>query len=444
MDPWDRGGAMEGVELQIRPGHGVFHPGTSRYPLSLDQRAAQAMNLTQAKIQLEAKLKSINGFYASPHSEGHTEPPHCKRCNGKKLRIAEAYYDFYVSYAPWNSNRPDLKDELEKNFNDPQGPELEKMHQIFQIVLREHVKNDLCTPQNTDDDNTYNYKQRTADMFDQGVSSSDILEFYVNAQFQTSNQNTVDFITAMQEAVTPEQRAQAYANYYCKSLPDDPPQVRNFKSKYARIFEQLIPHDEVVDAMRKEAEETQHSKVSALKDNLGALQMGHSAHLKAKARKAEKDQRIHDRDSSPQYVSCSLEKCPLEPDIMRDETVECLICDWLEHKGGRRGRFYYCCVEHAEEDFDEHERQEHQCSMGERCIYYPEVGPSGESRHDGTELCGICYDCEDNDLTSYFCSDECYKHNLELHQEETHYGRDIPNTATHLDPFEPAKDLEIL
>ncbi|KAF4632221.1 hypothetical protein G7Y89_g5907 [Cudoniella acicularis] len=434
---------MSGLELQMRPGQ-AFDPGTSMYPLSLDQRAAQAEYLSQAKAQLELKLKSINGFYASPHAERHNGPPNCERCNTKKRRIAEAYCDFYLSYAPWNSNRPDLKDELDRRFNDPSGPQLGGMHEVFQTVLRDHIKNDLCAPKPYDDPDTYAYKSMTSDMFDDDSSAKEILDYYLDCQLNFADPNIKDFIYAMQDARTPEQRAQAYINYYCKPLPADTPQVKNFKAKYARMFEQLTPHDIVVATMRKEAEDSQHSKVSTLRHRLGELQMAQSAHLKNKARKAEKDQRMQEREPSPRYVNCSLENCPLDINITTDEITECLICDWLERKGGRRGHFYYCSVEHAEEDFDDHERHEHQCSMGSRCLYYPDIGPPGEGRQDGTELCGVCYDCEDHDLVSYFCSEECYRTNLEIHREEIHYGRDIPNTAQHLDGFVPAMDLEIL
>lgn len=56
---------------------------------------------------------------------------------------------------------------------------------------------------------------------------------------------------------------------------------------------------------------------------------------------------------------------------------------------------------------DEHDRADHQCCMGGRCFYFPQPGPPGETG-DG----GVCQDCADEEFTSYFCSQDCYHHNL--------------------------------
>ena len=45
--------------------------------------------------------------------------------------------------------------------------------------------------------------------------------------------------------------------------------------------------------------------------------------------------------------------------------------------------------------------------MGNRCYYSPQPGPPGE-----TGAGGICPDCEEHEISSYFCSQECYSHNL--------------------------------
>jgi hypothetical protein len=45
--------------------------------------------------------------------------------------------------------------------------------------------------------------------------------------------------------------------------------------------------------------------------------------------------------------------------------------------------------------------------MGNKCIYYPEPGPEGE-----TGAGGICPDCMDEGYVSYSCSQACYKANL--------------------------------
>ncbi|RDL41040.1 Uncharacterized protein BP5553_01019 [Venustampulla echinocandica] len=415
------------------------------YPLSVDQRTAQGEQFRQAKQQLESKLKTIASFYSSPHAEAHTGPPNCERCNTKRRRITEAYYDFYLTNTPWDAADPSLRADLDKTFNNPQGDRLDHMHKIVQSVVREHIRHDLCSPDPADDVDTFNYKQVGAEMFRQDRDTKEILNCYTEAQLKTiRDPNIVEFIRASEAANTPDQRAQTYINYYCRLTTTDTPQQKNFKSKYARMFEQLMPRDVVVTAMRKEAEELQASKLSDLEHRLGELQMAQSAHLKAKARKAEKDKMIHAREASPRYVSCSVEECPLDINVTSEEVIECGICEWLSRKGGKGSHFYYCSVEHAEEDFDNHERREHQCSMGSRCLYSSGMSPAGDSSSDDTELCGICIDCEDHEVVSYFCSDQCYQKNLEAHRDEVHYGRDIPNTARHLDECAVAEELEAI
>lgn len=402
-----------GIEYGNRPDHGVGF-GKSTFPFSIDERVSQAERFQRAKEELESKLKSIRNFYASPHAPAHSGPPNCARCKTKNRRVAEAYYDFYQANAPWNSSRPSDISDLDKVFNDPQGPQLKEMRRIFQTVLREHLKNDLCAPQQGDDADIKKYKAATANMLQNGRDIQDTIKYYTEEQLQASKiPGTADFIKTLQGAKNPTQRAQAYVNFYCKIYPEDTPQQKNFKTKYARMFESLTPHDIVVGAMQKEAEESQASKVSALQREMDELQMAFSAHQKNKAKKAEKDQRIHDRELSPRYVSCNLEECPLDSiNISNEEIIECAICEWLERKGRRRGPIYYCSIEHAEEDFVDHEKHEHQCCMGRACTYYPAIGPGGDSRHDSTDLGGICYDCEIHEVVSFFCSEDCYRVNL--------------------------------
>jgi hypothetical protein len=62
----------------------------------------------------------------------------------------------------------------------------------------------------------------------------------------------------------------------------------------------------------------------------------------------------------------------------------------------------------ADEVKEEHERREHQCSMGDRCIYFPEPGPD---EPNGPQMCGLCPDCKTNNTVSYFCSKACYLKN---------------------------------
>jgi len=95
--------------------------------------------------------------------------------------------------------------------------------------------------------------------------------------------------------------------------------------------------------------------------------------------------------------------------------------------------------------------------MENRCIYYPEAGPN---EADGAQMCGLCPDCRDHDVVSYFCSEDCYRENVvsllniifggdinkgqEAHRDEFHYGREIPNTGAPFDRFQAAMDVEIV
>ena len=93
--------------------------------------------------------------------------------------------------------------------------------------------------------------------------------------------------------------------------------------------------------------------------------------------------------------------------------------------------------------------------MGNRCYYHPLAGPPG-----ATGAGGICPDCADHEVTSYFCSSGCYQYNLvsdltsnescdadyiqDIHREDFHYRRGIQNDADRLERFRPASDLEIV
>jgi len=118
------------------------------------------------------------------------------------------------------------------------------------------------------------------------------------------------------------------------------------------MFEQLIPHDEVLSAMIKEAEDSQAAKIADLQRELNDLQMARSAHMKAKAKKADKDERMMlDREPSPRFVQCGLTGCAIDVNLADGEIIECALCEWLYRRDGSGGRFYYCSVEHAEDDF---------------------------------------------------------------------------------------------
>lgn len=337
------------LELQMRPGHGSL-PGTAAGPATLDVKLLQGDRFRESRDKLETSLQSIEAFYASPQAPRHAGPPDCGRCNTKKRRVAEAYYEYYLSDASgrWDSNLLEYRDEMRRKFSQPEGPQLEEIHALFQSTFREYLKQILLAPKATDNSDINSYKSMAADLLEQGKATNEVLEYYHTSQLNSCNPPTASIIRALNDSKTPRERAQIYISFYCTPSSTDTPQQKNIKQKYARLFEQLIPHDDVLAAWHKEAAASQESKVADLRGRLQELQMGQSAHLKDKARKAANAQR---REPSPRVVSCQREGCPLDVNISgAEEIIECAVCGWLERNGGRQGRFYYCSFEHCEED----------------------------------------------------------------------------------------------
>jgi len=203
-----------------------------------------------------------------------------------------------------------------------------------------------------------------------------------------------------------------------------------------------MSHDSVLQLWKQEALEAQHVEISKLKHRLGELKMAQSAHLKNKAKKAEKDQRMQDREYvivPRQTAKCALERCEREVNVADGDVLECAVCDWLARKdrSERREHAYYCCDEHAQEDFEYHDRNEHTCIMSSYCIYDPEPGP------EETGQGGMCPDCMDNGIVSYFCSQTCYRHNLESHSDMVHYPKGIQGRTDDLEAFRRESDIEV-
>lgn len=342
---------IRGVDLQLRSHQ--THP-SSTYPHSLDRRILEGDQFREAKGRLESTIQSIERYYASPQSGSHGGPPNCDRCQKKIHDIGRAYYEYYLSNDPrcWYADSPQYKQAMQRVFDNPNGYSLDDAHFLSQSALRNHLKQDLCTAQPSDTSEINSLKYMISDVFNEGHSSTgDIINRYLHSIHHASRENpdAGSFVEALQPTTTPEERAQIYIKYYCSPSYNDTPPVKAFKSKYARIFESLAPHDEVLSAMRKEASDAQTSKVSKLRETLGELKMAQSAHLKGKKKKEEKNQRMMEREPSPRMVRCALDVCVNEVDIVGGGVVECAVCEWLEKKGG--GRTVYCSVEHAEADF---------------------------------------------------------------------------------------------
>lgn len=376
---------------------------------------AQGDRIRKAKENLDTSLKAIEQFYSSsdlPHS-GNED---CERCTKKKADIRQAYYTYYLDTDPDNEHDPfaeKFREELDARYNDPQTP-LDDLHVWFQAQIRGVVR-DICQAHGDIS------PEALMEIFHDGRPTNASINIVLTQIQQNSpNPDAAAFTADLQKTKTPEERAQLYIKYYCSSSLNDSSLMKNFVAKYARIFEEQKPLDEVLKDMQKEAEDSQSSKLAGLRGELSELEMAQSAHMKAQARK---DQKKRDREPSPGVAQCSLNGCANEINLATDEVIECAVCEWLERRGSQKGRAFYCSVEHAEDDFvslftsctrssayeaqDEHDRHDHQCCMGARCYYYPQPGPPGETG-DG----GLCQDCMDEEFTSYFCSQDCYHHNL--------------------------------
>jgi hypothetical protein len=380
-----------------------------------------------ATRKLNTKLQEIQQFYASLQAPAHSGQPDCERCSSKNDAIQKAWREYFVfpDGTAWLHGSPQLPHQVNHAFTTPPGNDAEAIINIIKAQTREHFKEDLCSAQLGDSQEAYSVKEDVSDMFLHGQPTRNILNFYRSALPRiAATPEAAEFIQSLETARTPEQRAEIYTNYYCASEWNDTPQQKNFKAKYARMFQEPLPHDEVVESMKREAEASQRLAIEKLQSQLSDLQMAQSAHVKSKAKEAEKEDRML-QDPSPRIERCALEMCIREVDL-NDENgvVECAICEWLDRQGRRdherQGRFYYCSIEHAEDDFvssdtfqgsgvadtkrDDHDRHEHRCCMGRRCFYFPQFGPPGETGGGG-----ICQDCADYEEVSYFCSQNCYQ-----------------------------------
>ena len=415
-----------GVEFQIRSHN---HHNTL-YPLPMDQKLALGDQYRVATGKLNTKLQEIQRFFASTQAPAHSGAPECERCSSKKEAIQKAWREYFVfpEATMWLHGSPQLPHQVNHAYTTPPGDDAEAIINIIKAQTREHFKEDLCNAQPGDSPEAYAVKEDASDMFLTGQPLRNVLHFYRSALPRiAATPEAAEFVSSLETARTPEQRAEIYVKYHCTPEWSETPQQKNFKAKYARMFQELRSHDEVVAAMKREAGDSQRLAIERFQRQLSDLKMAQSAHMKIKTKKAEKEDRMM-QDPSPRMERCALEMCIREVDLNDEKgVVECAICEWLDRKGGRgherQGRFYYCSIEHAEDDFvsadaflrpvftnmsqDDHDRDEHSCSMGRRCFYYHQSGPPGETGGGG-----ICEDCADYDEVSYFCSQICYHHNL--------------------------------
>ena len=324
----------------------------STYPISLDQRLLLGDQYRSLKEWLKTELAEINRDF---QGGSHTASDSCERCIDKKRKVKQAYHDYYSSCSAVRSSG--YSDELNAMFKTPEKYHLEDIHAFFEARLRHHLKRDLCELRQGERGETAQSivdKTMAAEKFDEGRPLQEILDSVLESHLSScQDPEQAAFVSRLQNTKLPVDRFPLYIKYYCNPCWNDTALQKNFKAKYARMFEAGKPHDEVVRTMRTEAAQTQAEELSAWKHRLAELQMAQSAHLKNKRKKAERKDRkdLGREDYEPRVVHCSLKECESSIDVESEEAIECALCDYLARKSHSRTHFYYCSVQHAEEDF---------------------------------------------------------------------------------------------
>lgn len=406
-----------------------------------DLRLAQADAFRNAKQKLQDILHLIQVKFIPPNSENRSGHPNCGDCDAKNRKIIDAYKDYFLSsdVNSWYTNNLGYETEMQARFRDikiPTKQDLKDLYLIFHGKLREYIMN-VINELKLDGDT------ELSNLISNNTAKDIPLEILIQKAYDAlisllPNSDAKQFVSSLQDTKTAAERVPIYIKYYCSIAEYDTPQQRNFKMKYARMFENRLNHDEVLTAMRKEAQDLNNQKLSALHTELGELQLAQSAHLKKKVRKAEDVQQVRDQKSNQISKCCSLAQCGAKIDLTK-ENIECALCEWLERKGSDKGRFFYCSIEHAEEDFDSHDRQQHKCVAGDRCFYYPQPGPPDE-----TSGCGICLFClQSTKALFYFCSNECYQHNMEWHANKNHDPSHQQENTNVLELFNFSQEIQM-
>ncbi|KAF5873319.1 uncharacterized protein Bfra_008601 [Botrytis fragariae] len=413
---------MEDTSFELRP------QGRT-YPLTLGERLEHADNYRIDHEALRKTLESIKKFYESPFATPHTtDHKDCESCIGEDRQTRKAYQDWYLSEDPdrWYSKLFDYKAELQSMFEQPKVHRLDEIHTRADHEFRAHLKKDLCAHRPDDSEDIIEFKDRIAMELDQGRNISKVLNAYLTEYIKTCpNPDQVDFILHLHDTTTHKQRIPIYVSYYCSPLESDSISVRNYKSKYARMFENEIPYDEVVAAMKKESARTKDTEIAQLQHRLNELNLAQSAHLKAKAKKEQKDTLKylhHQQVEKESKALCSYDGCDEDVDLSVPEgAIQCILCDWIASKVPEdrdHKRTYYCSPSHALLDHEDHDKADHYClSAHWKDCCLSELSADEEVSHDGMCLCKVCMVSGHKAL---FCSEECYEKNYNQHSAEWH------------------------
>ena len=336
------------------------------YPLFFDQRLAQADRYREAAEHLNVNLRNIDQYYASSNAQAHNGGLQCATCAEKNRRIKQAFYEYYFSNQPgrWDERRPEYRQNIEQLFIHPDPP-LDTIHGRFKTGLKDHLRKDLCTVGPKDTKDVADQKMRLdqllldlplEDALSRGFQQKiDRLTAMPGSNGQVGDGNTEDptspagFNVRLQGVRTAEKRAALYMAYYCTPGPDDSPQLRSLKSKYAKHFEVGMSYDTVLGMWTAESKEAKARDLKHWQQRLAEIQMAQSAHLKAKQKKMMKENAK--MKETKHIVECSLPSCDRQMDKSKEEVTECAICDWLARRFDQRRHTYYCSQFHNDEDF---------------------------------------------------------------------------------------------
>lgn len=423
-----------------------MRPQGQTYPLTLGERLIHADNYRIDHKALQETLESIEKFYQSNYATPHT-PDHvnCESCIGKDRQTRTAYRDWYLSEDPdrWYSRLFDYKTKLQSMFEQPKIYTLDDIHKRADLEFRAHLKRDLCAHRSDDNEDVTRFKDQIVEELDGGRNISKVLTTYLTEYVKMCpDPDHVDFVLRLHDTTTSKQRIPIYINYYCNPSRLDSASVRNLKSKYSRMFENEVPHDEIVTMMEKENFRMKETEIAQLQRRLNELNLAQSAHLKAKAKKAEKDSikyQRHQEVANESKALCSYDSCDEDVDLAVPEgAIQCIFCDWIasqvpedrDHK-----RAYYCCPDHALLDHEVHDKNEHYCLSAHWKDCCLSEFADGEDTFDGIGLCKVCMESGHKAL---FCSGECYEKNYSQHAAEWHTDE---NAEKSLEVFRMPEDF---
>lgn len=333
------------------------------YPLNLDEKLKTGDFYRKSRELLITRLKLIEdtsklGIHSGPHRP-------CVTCQSRNKQIKDAFLEYYESeepgslYAGNEQYLRELGDLFEGlGWESSSSLRISALQDHNDDFLRDHLQLEFCTPSDEDSAEQLESKRQLKRMFLKSTNGSstdisEIIEAYAIYQMkQCRDPDAYNFQYRLQETRTAEERARLFTTYYCEIEPQDSAAVKTLKAKYARQFNELLPHDIVLGAMKEEANRIYRHELGSLRSKANELRMAKSASMKEKRRRAEQaDQRmLAKNEERSRYASCALRNCTNDIDLYEDP-IECVICDWLASKDETRSRVCYCSLAHADEDF---------------------------------------------------------------------------------------------